>query len=93
MTALDAWWHLFNAVAAPLAVAVFGTVSVRLLWPQSSAHLGVAGLALSAYAVALVAHIAAWSVFGMEGTMAGHAAVVVAVALVLWVRVFLLKRR
>lgn len=93
MTALDAWWHLLNAVAAPLAVALLGSLAVRLLWPYSSGQVSVVGLTLLACIAALAAHITAWAFFGVEGTMVGHAAVVVVVALVLWIRVFLLRRR
>jgi hypothetical protein len=76
MTALDAIWHVLNAMAAPLGLA--------LSWAVLTGWGSVA---------ALTAHIGTWAYLDVEGTMLGYALMVLACAMALWFRVFVLPAR
>lgn len=89
---MDAAWHILNALAAPVWVALLSVVGVKLLWRRASAHRSWKDLAFWAGGGALVAHLGAWHLMGAEGTMAGYLALVAAVATALWVRVFAMPR-
>lgn len=92
MTPLDAAWHLINALALPLAVSGLSVLALKLLWRMPTNGTGWLKLWLWGYSGALLAYIGAWSFWGMEGTMWGHALTVTATALALWLRAFLWPR-
>lgn len=89
MTALDALWHLLNAVAAPFGVSALSAGALKLLWRHASTGRSWLGLTLWGYSAALVAHLGVWAYTGIEGTMTGYALMVAACALALWARAFL----
>ena len=91
MTALDGFWHLLNALAAPAGLALISALLVRLLWRTASAHRSLPELFAWSFVAALTAHVAAWVHHGAEGSMLGYAGMVVSVALALWCRVFLMS--
>ena len=92
MTPLDATWHILNALAAPFWVSVLAVWSVKALWRRLGPRHRAMTLLGWTYAAGLLAYIGAWSAAGAEGTMWGYGAMVVAVALALWVRMFLWPR-
>ena len=89
MGPLDATWHLLNALAAPLGIALIASAAVRLIWRHASAHRSFPGLAAVSYVAAATAHFGAWAWTGVEGSMLGYGLIVAATALALWWRVFL----
>ena len=93
MTALDAIWHVLNAMAAPLGLALLSAGAVKLLWRQACLGRSWAGLTAWGAVAGLMAHTGNWAYFGVEGTMLGYALMVVACALALWFRVFVLPAR
>jgi hypothetical protein len=86
MTAVDALWHLLNAVAAPFGLAF---LSVGLCWwmgwPQG-VRRSVFGHLIAAYAASSLAYLGTWLWQGTEGTMSGYGMMVAACALAIWVR-------
>jgi hypothetical protein len=90
MTAVEALWHLLNALAAPFGLAVLSTAAVKLLWRQATAGRLWPGLFLWAYLPAVVAHLGTWSYVGAEGSMMGYVLMVAACSVGLWLRVFIL---
>lgn len=91
MTAVEALWHLLNALAAPFGLAALSVAAVKLLWRQASAGRPWTVLLLWAYLPAVVAHLGAWSYVGAEGSMLGYALMVAACSVGLWLRVFILS--
>ncbi len=92
MTALDALWHVLNAVAAPIGVSALSIAALKLLWRQESRRRSVIDLLGWSSTAATATHLGAWAIVGAEGSMAGYAAMVCAVAFSLWLRVFAVGR-
>ncbi len=93
MTALDAIWHVLNAMAAPLGLAILSAGAVKLLWRQACVGRSWAVLTGWGSVAALTAHIGTWAYLDVEGTMLGYALMVLACAMALWFRVFVLPAR
>lgn len=89
MTALDALWHLLNALAAPVGLAGVSSLLARLVFAPAAAGGSLIRLWAWASAAAIAAHVGAWWWMGAEGSMIGYGLMVLATTVVLWWRLFL----
>lgn len=89
MTAVDALWHLLNAVAAPFGLAALSAAIVKVLWRQATTRRPLVVLFLWSYLPAMAAHLGMWSYMGSEGSLLGYSLMVTAGAVGLWLRVFI----
>jgi hypothetical protein len=88
MGPLDAIWHGLNFFAPALGMAVLAASMAKLLWRQELAGVGWHWLTIWAALAGMLVLIGGLVVFGRDGKMATYAALVVAMALALWVAGF-----
>ena len=86
MDALGLLWHLANFVAPAPAVAALSALLCKLVWRRSLARASWFTLAWQGAAAGLVVLVAGLVLTGHDGRIATYAALVVACALVSWVR-------
>ena len=86
MDALDLFWHLANFVLPAVGVGALTAALCKLLWRKSLARTSWFTLAWQASAAGLAVLVAGLVITGHDGRMLTWAALVVACALVPWVR-------
>lgn len=93
MGPLDAAWHLLNLFLPAVATAMMAAALAKLTWRKELATVPWATLALAASAAAATVTLAGLVAFGRDGKMATYGAMVLAIAVTLWWRGFLSRRR
>jgi hypothetical protein len=93
MGPLDAVWHLLNLFVPAVGTALIAAGLAKLAWRQELAPVPWSSLALAASLGAAAVTVAGLVVFGRDGKMATYGAMVLAIALTLWWRGFLARRR
>lgn len=88
MGPIDAFWHLCNFLLPALVTTLLTTAACRVLWRRALGGLSWRTLLRPALIAALLAQTGALVLAGRDGSMLGHAALVLAVALALWWRAF-----
>ena len=88
MGPIDAFWHLCNFLLPALVTALLTTSACRVLWRRALGGLSWRALLRPALIAALLAQTGALVLAGRDGSLLGHAALVLAVALALWWRAF-----
>jgi hypothetical protein len=88
MGPLDALAHLAGFFIVPFALGALAALLARTLWRRDLAAVPWRHLAAAACAASVVAAVAGLVIFGRDGRMATHAAMVVACAVGLWWRGF-----
>ena len=86
MTALDLFWHLANFVLPALGMGALTAALCKLFWRRSLARTSWFTLAWQASAAGLAVLVAGLVITGHDGRMITWAALVVACAIVPWVR-------
>ena len=92
MGPLDAIWHLFNFLLAPIGLGLIAASLCKLAWWRALRAVRWSRLALPAAGVAVLIQILFLVWLGRDGRMSTYAAQVVGVALVLWWTAFGLRR-
>lgn len=93
MGPLDALWHLVNFFAVAVLMGMIAAALGKWLWRRELAAVGWRALALFGAAGASLAVIGGLVLFGRDGRIGTYAAMVVACALMLWWRGFVMGRR
>jgi hypothetical protein len=93
MSLIQQLWHLLNFVAPAIATACLAAALAKLAWRRELAAASWLGLAGWAAASGIGALSASVVVVGRDGSMAGYAALVLTVALTIWVAGFRPWRR
>jgi hypothetical protein len=86
LTALDLFWHLANFVLPALGVGALTAALCKLLWRRSLARASWFSLAWQAAAAGVAVLVAGLVITGHDGRMVSWGALVVACALVPWIR-------
>lgn len=86
MDALDLLWHLANFVLPAVGVGVLTASLCKLFWRRDLARTSWFALAWQASAAGLAVLVAGLVITGHDGRMITYAGLVVACALVPWVR-------
>jgi hypothetical protein len=84
MTATGALWHLLGFLAVPSLFAACALALVRLFWKSPLRGAAFWRWALATVGVSIATALIGLILTGRDGAMATYAAMVVAVALVLW---------
>ncbi len=87
MDALDLFWHLANFVLPAISVGMLSAALCKLLWRRSLARTSWFALAWQASAAGLAVLVAGLMITGHDGRMITYAALVVACAVVPWLKV------
>ena len=90
MTLATGFWHLVGFLAPALGLGLIAASLVWLLWRRAAAGVGWTRLAAVSVLACLLASFAALVLTGRDGTMAGHAGMVVTCAVAQW---WTLRRR
>ncbi|MBW8756484.1 MAG: hypothetical protein JF586_02625 [Burkholderiales bacterium] len=86
MDALDLFWHLANFALPAVGVGALTAAACKLLWRKALARTNWFTLAWQASAAGLAVLVAGLVITGHDGRMATYAALVVACAIVPWLR-------
>ena len=86
MDALDLFWHIANFVLPAVGVGAFTAGLCKLFWRKSLARHAWFTLAWQASAAGLAVLVAGLVITGHDGRMITYAGLVVACALVPWLR-------
>ena len=86
MTALDLFWHLANFMLPAIGVGALTAALCKLLWRRGLARTSWFTLAWQASAAGLAVLVAGLGMTGHDGRMLTWTALVVACAVVPWVR-------
>ncbi|MFO1219116.1 MAG: hypothetical protein U1E89_12140 [Burkholderiaceae bacterium] len=92
MSPLQQFWHLANFVAPAFFTAAVAAAIAKLLWRRELAGASWVALVIWATLAGELAMIGGWVVAGRDGAMSTYAALVVAVALALWLAGFVARR-
>jgi hypothetical protein len=93
MSLIQQLWHLLDFVAPALATACLAAALAKLAWRRELAAAGWLGLVGWSVATGIGALSVGVVATGRDGSMAGYAALVVTVALTIWVAGFRPWRR
>lgn len=91
MTPLQQAWHLVNLLAPAAFTAVIAVALAKWLWRRELAGAGWFGLTLWSVLAGEVAMVGGLLIAGRDGAMLTYAAMVLAVALALWIAGFRLR--
>ena len=86
LDALDLFWHLANFALPAVAVGALTAALCKLFWRKSLARHAWFTLAWQASAAGLAVLVAGLVITGHDGRMVTYAGLVVACALVPWIR-------
>ena len=86
MDALDLFWHIANFVLPAIAVGALTAALCKAFWRRSLARASWFSLAWQASAAGLAVLVAGLVITGHDGRMATWAALVVACAVVPWLK-------
>ena len=86
MDALDLFWHIANFVLPAVGVGALSATLCKLLWRRELARFSWFTLAWQASAAGLAVLVAGLVITGHDGRMITWAGLVIACALVPWVR-------
>jgi len=86
LDALDLFWHIANFVLPAVGVGALTAALCKLFWRRSLARTSWFTLAWQASAAGLAVLVAGLVVTGHDGRMVTYAGLVVACALVPWLR-------
>ena len=78
--------HLMNFFAPAVGVGFIASALAKLLWRRTLKSSSLASLSLLTFGAGALALVGGLLLFGRDGKMATYAALVAAVALVLWWR-------
>ena len=84
--ALDLFWHIANFVLPAIGMGALSAALCKLLWRRSLARTSWFTLAWQASAAGLAVLVAGLVITGHDGRMITYAGLVVACALVPWVK-------
>jgi hypothetical protein len=93
MGPLDAIWHLFNFLLAPIGLGLIAASLCKLAWWRALRAMRWSRLALSAASAAVLIQIIFLVWLGRDGRMSTYVAQVAGVALALWWTAFGPRRR
>ncbi|MDP9124757.1 MAG: hypothetical protein M3N82_09195 [Pseudomonadota bacterium] len=86
MDALDLFWHLANFVLPAAGVGALSAALCKLAWRRALARVSWFTLAWQASAAGLAVLVAGLVITGHDGRMITYAGLVIACAVVPWVR-------
>jgi hypothetical protein len=86
LDALDLFWHLANFALPAVGVGALTAAACKLLWRKALARTSWFTLAWQASAAGLAVLVAGLVITGHDGRMVTYAGLVVACALVPWIR-------
>ena len=86
LDALDLFWHIANFVLPAVGVGALTAALCKLFWRRSLARTSWFTLAWQASAAGLAVLVAGLVITGHDGRMVTYAGLVVACALVPWIR-------
>ena len=86
MDALDLFWHIANFVLPALGVGALSAALCKLFWRRELARVSWFTLAWQAGAAGLAVLVAGLVITGHDGRMITYAGLVVACAVVPWVK-------
>ena len=84
MGPLDALWHLFNFLLAPVGLALIASALCKLLWRRVLRSVPWGRLALRGAVAGVLIQVTFLVWLGRDGRMLTYTALVVGTALVLW---------
>jgi len=86
LDALDLFWHIANFVLPAIGVGMLSAALCKLFWRRTLARVAWFTLAWQASAAGLAVLVAGLVITGHDGRMLTYAALVVACALVPWLK-------